>query len=317
MFRQQRISLLIIVFGLLIAIGTGLKAHFYHDVKNPDLSFTSKPTGSCSIDGYTFTHTRETYSDGVIYTDGWWRTPRAPRVEMTAEAHGFGWAHVLFYGNIDGTKFGDPNNTTPQQLGSWVGFLPAAAGIDNTISAEFTSTFNRNPKTYKWDVSGSIKLVPWYWKWRLGGITGIGGSWERTAADYHNTQTVSTGGSWTVQRNWTTLNRASPGSHPPSASNPPSGSTPPSSGGSTPPTGSGSNPPSGSTPPSGGGTTPPAPTLVDCPNCPGSYDPKNASDKSYHTVRVPCREWECPVVFHQCNPDASGSCVRGGSHYTY
>ncbi|MDE0398333.1 MAG: hypothetical protein OXL96_11060 [Candidatus Poribacteria bacterium] len=232
MFRKQRISLLIIVFGLLIAIGTGLKAHFYHDVKNPDLSFTSNPKGSCNINGYTFTHTRETYSDGVIYTDSWWRTPRAPKVEMTAEAHGFGWAHVLFYGNIDGTKFGDSNNTTPEQLGSWVGFLPAAVGIDHTISATHTGSFNRNPKTYKWDVSGSIELVPYYWKWKLGGITGIGGSWEPAPSDFHTTQTVSTGGSWTVQRNWTTLNRPSPGSRPPS----PPGSTPPDGGsGSEPP----------------------------------------------------------------------------------
>ena len=54
MFRQQRISLFIIVLGVLIAIGTGLNAHWYHDVKNKDLSFTSGPSISCNIDGYTF-----------------------------------------------------------------------------------------------------------------------------------------------------------------------------------------------------------------------------------------------------------------------
>ena len=108
MFRKQRISLFIIVLGLLIAIGTGLYAHVIHDAGEPDLSFTSDPkvSISCNINGYTFTHTRETYSDGVIYTDSWWRSPLAPSVEMTAAAHGAGWGTVTFYGNIDGTKHG-------------------------------------------------------------------------------------------------------------------------------------------------------------------------------------------------------------------
>ncbi len=118
MFRKQRISLFMIVLGLLIAIGTGLYAHWYHDPKTPDLSFTSAPAISCNINGYTFTHTRETYSDGVIYTDGWWRRPIDPKVEMTAEAHGAGWAHVTFYGNIDGTKHGSETPDPARKLGS-------------------------------------------------------------------------------------------------------------------------------------------------------------------------------------------------------
>ena len=60
MFRSQRISLFLIVFGLLIAIGTGVYAHRFHNLKKPDLNFTSNAAISCSIDGYTFTHTRET-----------------------------------------------------------------------------------------------------------------------------------------------------------------------------------------------------------------------------------------------------------------
>lgn len=217
MFRKQRISLLMIVFGLLIAIGTGLKAHWYHVASTPDLSFTSKPKGSCSIEGYTFTHTRQTYSDGVIYEDGWWRNPQDPKVEMTAEAHGAGWAHVLFYGNIDGTKFGDPNNTTPEQLGSWVGLLPFGAGLDHTISATHTGSFNRNPKTYQWNVSGSVKLVPYYWHWEF---PGPGSSWQPAPKEFHSTEVFSTSGDWLVQRNWTTLNRPSPGSSPTSPSEP-------------------------------------------------------------------------------------------------
>ena len=212
MFRKQRISLLMIVLGLLIAIGTGLKAHWYHAASSIDLSFTSNPTISCSIDGYTFTHTRQTYSDGVIYEDGWWRNPQDPQVEMTAEAHGAGWAHVLFYGNIDGTKFGDDTNTTSKQLGTWVGFAPFGGGLDHTIRATHTGSFNRSPKTYSWNLSGSIKLVPWYWKWRLSGNRGLGGSWEAAPSEHHNTQPASTSGSWTVSRNWTTLSRSSPGS---------------------------------------------------------------------------------------------------------
>lgn len=209
---QRWISLFLIVFGLLIAIGTGLKAHFIHNVDNPDLSFTSNPSLSCNIDGYTFTHTRETYSDGVIYTDGWWRRPLDPKVEMSAEAHGFGWAHVLLYGNIDGRKHGDDTNTTPHKLGSWLGIAPLSVGIDHTISADFYDDFNRSYKTYTWDASGSVKLVPVYWKWRLTGVV-PSGSWEEASSDFHTTQTASGGGNWLVEKNWTTLSRPSPSSN--------------------------------------------------------------------------------------------------------
>ena len=75
-----------------------------------------------------------------------------------------------------------------------------------------------------------------------------------------------------------------------------------------------SSPPSGSNPPSGGGSNPPSPTLVNCPNCPGSYDPNDASDKSYHTDWVNCINWGCSTAFRKCNPSASGSCVGGGTH---
>ena len=208
MFRQQRISLFIIVLGVLIAIGTGLNAHWYHDVKNKDLSFTSGPSISCNIDGYTFTHTRETYSDGVIYTDSWWRRPIAPKVKIEASTHGFGWATILFYGNIDGQAKGDSTNaSSPEQLGSWVAMLPFATGIDNSVQATFSSTFNSSPKTYSWNASGSIKLVPAYWQWSFP----PSGEWQEASDMWATTGTASTGGSWTVNKNWTTLNRASPG----------------------------------------------------------------------------------------------------------
>lgn len=252
MFRRQRISVFIIVLGVLIAIGTGLKAHFIHDVSDKDLSFTSGPSMSCNINGYTFTHTRETYSDGVIYTDSWWRSPQNPEVKITASTHGFGWASIMFYGNIDGQAKGDTANPqTPKKLGSFSALLPFAVGIDNDIETAFDGDFNRSPKTYSWDASGSIKLVPAYWQWSFP----TGGEWLEASDIWQTNWTDSTGGSWTVQKNWTTLNRASPGSRPPSASNPPSG-------GSTPPTGSGSQPPD-----DGSGSTPPADPLSSDPGC--------------------------------------------------
>lgn len=209
---QRQISLFLIVLGLLIAIGTGVYAHRIHNASSIDLKFTSNPTISCNIDGYVFTHTRETYSDGVIYTDGWWRNPQDPSVSMSAEAHGVGWAHILFYGNIDGSSHGDAKNTTSEQLGSWVGFAPLGVGANtHPISAGFTDEFNRSYKTYRWNASGSIKLVPWYWKWRLSGIM-PGGSWEPAPSDFHTTQQASTSGAWIVEQNWTTLRRSSPGS---------------------------------------------------------------------------------------------------------
>lgn len=250
MFRYERLSLFLIVLGVLIAIGTGVKAHL-QKAEDPYLRFTSDPKASisCNIDGYTFTHTRETYSDGVIYTDGWWRNPLNPSVSMSAEAHGAGWASVLFYGNIDGKSYGDAEHSKPAtQLGSWVDLLPLGSGGDHPISAGFTDNFNRSYKTYEWDASGSIKLVPVYWDWYIDGIL-PGGKWKEASSIHHDHGTASGGGSWLVEKNWTTLNRASPGNR----------STPPSGGGSTPPTGSGSTPP---------GSTPPPPPTDNTPNCP-------------------------------------------------
>ena len=207
MFSKQRISLFIIVLGLLIVIGAGLKAHFIHDVETPDLSFTSNPDISCNIDGWTFTHTRTIDYDGSILTDWWYRVPSDPVVSIEAEAHGFGWAHILFYGNIDGNAHGDTQNPTSEQLGSWIGFLPFSVDIDHEIGALFPDvSFNRTPKEYSWDASGSIKLVPVYWKWSLAIVIPTG-SWEEASSDFHRTQTDSAGGTWEVNRNWTTMKK--------------------------------------------------------------------------------------------------------------
>ncbi|MDE0398468.1 MAG: hypothetical protein OXL96_11755 [Candidatus Poribacteria bacterium] len=274
MFRKQRISLYLIVFGLLFVVGAGLKAHWYHIASIPDLSFKSDPTVSCNIDGYTFTHTRQTYSDGVIYEDGWWRNPQDPIVKMTAETHGAGWAHVLFYGNIDGAKRGDDTNTTPHKLGGWTGLIPFGVGIDTTIEASFKGTFNRSPKTYKWDVSGSVKLVPYYWHWEF---PGVGSSWQPAPSDFHTTKTFSPGGSWLVERNWTTLTRSSPGS----------------GGGS----GSGSNPVVEPPPSDSPAPDPPAPKLTMCSDCYVSYDPLDADSSAAHQ-QVTCAN--CGESFKDC-----------------
>ncbi len=212
MLSKKRISLFILIFSFIIAIGMGVKAHNLHRVETPDLNFTSEPEIeiSCNIDGKFFIHYRRTKADGKVMYDFWYEEPRSPKVSITAKAHGFGWAHILFYGNIDGKSYGDPNNTTSQKLGKWVGFLPVALAldIDHKIQLSFTGPFKRMPKEYPWDASGSIKLVPVYWKWRLTGII-PGGSWEEASKDFHRTATDSAGGSWTVDRDWSTIGSGS------------------------------------------------------------------------------------------------------------
>lgn len=157
MFFQNRFSLFIIVFVfvLLVMVGVGLKAHFFHDKEIPFIEFTSNPEITCSIDGWTFTHTKITDENGNVEQDWWWRVPEAPKFKIEATAHGFGWAHVIFHGKYDVSKgekkYGDPKNSKDYKLGSWIGFVPMAVGIDNDIEVEHEGTFTYDPKTYKWE----------------------------------------------------------------------------------------------------------------------------------------------------------------------
>ena len=97
-------------------------------------------------------------------------------------------------------------NPTSEKLGSWLAILPLAVGIDHKIKVSYPGTFNHSPKTYSWDGNGSIKLVPYYWKWQMAGIIPAG-SWEPAPDDFHRTLTDSATGNWTVVRNWKTLKK--------------------------------------------------------------------------------------------------------------
>lgn len=197
----KRIRLLVLIFSFLFAIGMDVSAHFVHDWKIPEIEFTSDPKISCNIDGTTFINVRELDIDGNVLRDTWLyeEYPRAPVVKIEAESHGFGWAHILLYGNIDDEPFGDIENTHEQRLGTWVGFAPIIYGIDNKPFWEEYGSFNTDPKEYPWNGSGSIDLVPVYWKWRWSG-KGIGGSWEdKSDKEWRETKSDSTSGSWKVE----------------------------------------------------------------------------------------------------------------------
>ena len=175
-------------------------AHFVHEPEVPDLTFTSDPEISCNIDGRTFIHYIEKDADGNVKEDFWMyeEYPRKPIVQIEAETHGFGWAHILLYGNIDGKPFGDSENTHPDRLGDWISFLPIVWGIDNTPFWEEYGSFNTAPNDYSWDGSGSIKIVPVFWE---SSITGIipGGKWKNADSEFHTTKNASSAGKWTVE----------------------------------------------------------------------------------------------------------------------
>lgn len=207
MLSYKRISLFII-FCFLFAIMMGLHAHWYHVVSDIELNFTSLPEITCNIpDKKVFTYTAQTDSNGNIITatESWDEKPPIPVVTINAEAHGRGWAHILLYGNIDGKAGGHPSNTEDQKLGSWVGFFPADPSFpDHTISWSFKGVYKDDQKKYSWDGSGSVKLIPWYWHWRISGLM-PGGEWKRTETEFHTDETDSGGGSWTVKKNITPI----------------------------------------------------------------------------------------------------------------
>ena len=192
-------------FLILVSIGVSIKAHNIHHAADKELNFTSDPKISCNLDTTKFVRYREKDADGNVIKDVWLyeEYPREPIVKIEAEAHGFGWAHILFYGNIDEKSFGDTVNTTPQKLGIFdtgIGvLLPIGWGLNHKPFHEEHGSFNTDPKEYPWNGSGSIKLVPWYYKVRhIGGFIPAG-SWEPSEREHHTTKNASSGGKWTVE----------------------------------------------------------------------------------------------------------------------
>ena len=200
MFVLKRLALLVLIFSFMFAIGVDVYAHMMHDSTIPDLSFTSDPDISCNIDGSSFTRLVEKDADGNVVKDVWlYETgPQDPIVKIEASTHGMGWAHILLYGNAAGESFGDTVNTHAEQLGSWIGFLPFFTGGNNDIGWEDYGSFNTDPGEYSWDASGSVKLVPVFWKWSFS-YPLPGGSWEEASSDFHTTKDASDGGGWNVQ----------------------------------------------------------------------------------------------------------------------
>ncbi len=202
-----RKSYIIFIFVIMI----GLSAHrTYHYVTNIHLDFTSNPEITCNIpDKKVFTLSGFVDSNGNIVNKSWDEEPPDPVVKIEAKSHGTGWAHILLYGNIDGQPKGDTSNTVDQQIGSWVGLLPIG-WVPNEVDIywEFKESFSKKQKEVKkehsWDGSGSVKLVPVYWHWRIAGII-PSGEWKRAEKDFHKTLDASTSGTWKVEHNYTPI----------------------------------------------------------------------------------------------------------------
>ena len=102
---------------------------------------------------------------------------------------------------------GDPINTKDDKISSWSALTPFVVGsYEVEVGTVFNGSINRFPKKYSWDASGSIELVPYVWKWGIAGIIPTGG-WDAADKKFHTTKTPSTGGTWTVERNWTRLSK--------------------------------------------------------------------------------------------------------------
>lgn len=196
-----------IIFSFIIAITIVAKAHkgiVQADPKIPHLDFIGKPEVTCNIDGKWFKHKRVT-KDGKVIIDFWHEEPRKPTVTIKAEAHGFGWAHTIFHGNINGKPFGDADNSNDKQLGFWIGISPyPVLHGDERITYEEDGTFNYSEGEYSWDGKGSIKLVPHIWKWRLGGKA-IGGEWIPAHNEFHKKKNAESNGTWTVKHFYSSL----------------------------------------------------------------------------------------------------------------
>lgn len=210
MLVLKRIGLLVLVLGFMVAIGLSVNAHFFHDNTVPYLEFEGKASISCNIDGKRFTHTR-VVRDGKIIVDFWHEKPIDPEIKIEAEAHGFGWAHTTLHGNIDGKPFDSDGNAddsvhspTSEKLGTWTDLLPFVYGVDHEIVVKHKGKFNKDPKEYKWDASGTIDLIPYYWKWGSALFVIPTGSWEVGEDKFHRKTDAKGNGGWTVDRNWST-----------------------------------------------------------------------------------------------------------------
>ena len=331
MFNRRSIILILIVF---LAVYS-LYAHnpfttLDHTPFSKFLEGTSAAL-TCNFEGRTFTRTRYYYSDGYLQSTAWYPSLTTPYMKIASKGHGLGFAQVKLYGNIDGTSVGNSNDWSPAiEVGRYLPGVPTALyAHDVDVSASHNGRATTSEGTHHWDGSGTIQYTPYYYKVRAGLPKGVSGTWENGAT--WSTSDAKLDGSWEVKYNTETL------SYPkyPGSSSTPTDNTPncqdctsdcssPCSctnsgtcGGtvSSPP--SGSNPPSGSTPPSGGSSTPPdpdpEPTLVLCTKCNGTYDPKNASEKSRHKDLVACINWGCNTMFYKCSPENHGPCP-GGTH---
>lgn len=213
MLSKSTILLFTLVFIFLIMIGGG-HTHdplLWHQVSIPHLEFSVNPDITCNIDGWTFTHHRVQDVNGNITADYWRKKPTSPIFEIKAKAHGFGWAHIILHGQYDSTtkpkKYGHPNNAEDQQMSRWIGFYPGIyGGINHDISVKKYGLLvnNPKPKTYSWSGKGSIKLVPWHWKWGLV-IPIPTGSWEPAPKEFHKDEKDESDGSWTVKQNYKTV----------------------------------------------------------------------------------------------------------------
>ncbi len=186
-----------------------------------------------------------------------------------------------------------------------------------------------------------MNLVPVYWKWKLGGITGAGGSWEEASSIHHDTGTVSGGGSWTVNKNWTTLSRSSPGNRSSSSGSGCSNASGQdycddtgtcstksekgvagpcghnwcccadydNSGSSN--TGS-SNTGSSSGGSSSGGSTPPSSNTATCSTCNAPYNSNNSSLVNRHRVRT-CMRPACGQSWQLCSGGKPETCGASSS----
>ena len=80
---------------------------------------------------------------------------------------------------------------------------------DHEIRVYTYGKFNKNPKVYKWEAKGTVKLVPVYWKWSSALLVAPTGSWVRADEEFCKTSNAGpkgngVNGSWTVDRNWST-----------------------------------------------------------------------------------------------------------------